>query len=103
MNNQCRFSQLMLRAFLAAVLAAPFAVFFGLSRFVRPDHLNTVINVWLLGSSLYTVGFWLTFVLLRRRSIRPRSVGLWCWAVVCGLVAASFVPLGTALALPCLF
>src|SRR6266478_1940754 len=51
----------------------------------------------------YTAAFWLTLVLLRRRSIGPRSVGLWCWAVVCGWVAASFVPLGTALALPCLF
>src|SRR5215472_10633904 len=104
MNKQVRLLQLGLRLLLAVVLAAPLVVFFGLTRFVSSrENLAAVLNAWLVGSAFYASGFWLTLFLLRRRKLHSRSVGLWSWALVCGLVASSFVPLGTALAVPCLF
>jgi|ERR1041385_5731240 hypothetical protein len=102
MKNRPSILQVGLRLLLATMLAAPLVVLFCLPRFVSPrENLGGVINAWLVGSVLYASGFWLTFLLLRRRKLRPRSVGLWSWSLVCGLVAASFVPLGTALAVPC--
>ncbi len=53
MNKQRTFRQLMLRVFLTAVLGAPLAVFFELSRFVPDHNFTTIINLWLLGSAIY--------------------------------------------------
>jgi len=109
-------SNILLRVFAAVLIASPVAVLFGMSSIIgnrnevppaqqaqwMSDHFSATLRLWSWGILLYAAGFWFAFFLLRRRVLRPRAVVLWWWALVCGLLAASFVPLGTLLALPCL-
>ena len=103
MGNKMRFRSVVLRTSLALLCAAPLAVLFGLSHFVARGDFNDFIDAWSAASVLYALAFWLTFFLLRRRSVPSPAKGLWIWALACGVLTASFVPIGTALALPCLF
>jgi len=116
MATKLNFHQVALRLFATASLAAPFIVLFGLSPLERhghevppaqygrwfSEHFSIITGTWSIGVAVYALGFWTAFFLLRRRTLRPRAVGLWWWALICGLLAASFVPWGTLLAVPCL-
>jgi hypothetical protein len=117
MNSPLMISQVPLRIFAFALMASPLVVLFGMSSFIgnrtqvpasqqaqwMSDHMPKMMTLWSLGALLYAVGFWVAFILLLRRILRPRAAILWWWALLCGLLAASYVPLGTMLAVPCLY
>jgi len=116
MKSAFTISQVLLRLLASALMASPFVVLLGMSSIIgnrtqvpasqqaqwMSDHFSATLRLWSWGTLLYAAGFWFAFFLLRHRIHRPRAVVLWWWALVCGLLAASFVPLGTLLALPCL-
>jgi hypothetical protein len=58
------------------------------------------INAYIFSIFVYFIGFWLTYSLLRRGSLR-RAPGLWWCSLVFGVLTALQFPLGTILALPC--
>jgi len=109
-------SQILLRLLVSVLIASPFVVLFGMSSIIgnrnqvppaeqaqwMSDHFLAMQNLWSFGILLYAAGFWCAFILLHRRILRPRAIILWWWALICGLLAASYVPVGTLLSLPCL-
>lgn len=109
-------SKILLPATTSVLMAGPFAVLFGMPFVVgnrnevptplqaqwMSDHFPATLQLWSWGILLYATGFWFAFFLLPQRVSRPAGFVLRWWALVCGVLAATFVPLGTLLALPCL-
>ncbi len=116
MQARLPLSQLLMKLLLTAMLISPFlSMFAGIFLPHRPvavadypedlaqwDTARLVyqINAYIFSIFVYFIGFWLTYSLLRRGSLR-RAPGLWWCSLVFGVLTALQFPLGTTLALPC--
>ena len=107
--------QLFLKALAALLIASPVIVLFGIAGLSGPHDLPpalriqeksemmpSIFHLWDMGVLLYAVGFWPTFFLLRYGVLHRRAAALWWCSLLCGLLSAVFIPIGTILALPCL-
>jgi hypothetical protein len=95
-------SQLLLKSLIALLIASPVVGLFGGAMMGYPTDLTPVMVLWCVTVHLYAVGFWVSFALLRRGLLHRRATALWWWSFGFGLLVATFVPLGTILAVPCL-
>ena len=107
--------QILLKSLVTLLIASPVIILFGAASLSGPHDLPpalraqhkseimpSVFDLWNLGVLLYAVGFWLTFLLLRWGVLHRRAAALWWCSLLCGLLSASFIPIGTVLAIPCL-
>jgi len=117
METRRSLPQTLMKLLLGAMLISPFLSMFAGMVFLPPPpaaatasledltqwrtlRIRFGFDAYIFSIFVYFIGFWLTYSLLRRGSLR-RAPGLWWCSLVFGLLIALQFPLGTILALPC--